>query len=309
MKRVLLTGASGLVGRNAIGPLLERGFEVVAVARTRPEWAAGDEAVTWLEADLLDDDARREVVARAAASHLLHLAWYAEPGLYWQATENLDWLRASVLLTGEFAGAGGRRAVYAGTCAEYPWGGSEPLVETTAAAPQTLYGIAKNATRVATTDLARSVGMSTAWGRIFFLYGPGEDERRLVASVARALAAGESVATTPGDQVRDFLFVADAGDAFAALLDSDVEGAVNVASGQGIAVREITARIAGISGRPDLVELGALTPREGDPASIVADTSLMSGQVGWRPATTLDDGLAATLEWWRAAQGNTVSGQ
>jgi len=301
VKRVLVTGASGLVGRNAIQPLLDRGFEVVAAAQS----ASGDRpdvpGVSWVQVDLLDDASRGELLADARATHLLHLAWYAEPGLYWEADENLDWMRATVMLTREFARAGGRRAVYAGTCAEYLWGRSEPLAESSALQPSTLYGISKNATRQAVMDLGRSLGLSVAWGRIFFLYGPGEDERRLVASVARSLLEGKRIATTSGEQVRDFLFVDDAGDAFAALTDSDVQGAVNVASGEGVTVREITSAVGEASGRPELIDFGALEPREGDPAAIVADTTVLNDEVGWTPTTDLESGIRATVDWWKAA--------
>ena len=91
----------------------------------------------------------------AAASHLLHLAWYTDPGLYWEAPENLDWLRATVLLTREFASAGGERAVYAGSCAEYRWGGAEALTEGNPLEPATLYGVVKNATDSVQVEASR----------------------------------------------------------------------------------------------------------------------------------------------------------
>jgi len=305
MKRVLVTGASGLVGRNVLQPLLARGFEVIAVARGEPQDPPVDRRVAWRQADLLDDSSRGELIAEVAPSHLLHLAWYAEPGLYWEASENLDWMRATVMLTSEFASAGGKRAVYAGTCAEYLWN-SRPLEESSPLAPTTLYGIAKNATRQAVSDLAPTLGISIAWGRIFFVYGPGEDRRRLVASVARSLIAKERVATTKGDQVRDFMFVGDVGDAFAALTDSQVEGAVNVATGRGVAVSSVTSLIGEMSGRPDLIDAGALEQSQGDPDSIVADTTILTEEVGWTPSTALEEGIAATVEWWRTEQSTSI---
>ncbi len=71
---------------------------------------------------------------------------------------------------------------------------------------------------------APELAIELAWGRVFFLYGPGEAPGRLVASVARALLAGERAATGDGTQIRDFLHVDDVAGAFAALLDSDVTG-------------------------------------------------------------------------------------
>ncbi|HEX7526789.1 MAG TPA: NAD(P)-dependent oxidoreductase [Gaiellaceae bacterium] len=280
---MLVTGATGFVGRQALAPLAARGYEVHAVGRR--------------EVDLLDPDATRRLIEELRPTHLLHFAWYAEPGAFWQSAENDRWLAASVQLLDAFAASGGMRATMAGTCAEYDWSGSGLLSEqSTALAPSTPYGKAKSELRAAAEQMSLSLG----WGRIFFLYGPHEDERRLVASVTRALLAGLPARTTHGRQVRDFLHVADVGDAFAALLDSEVEGAVNIGSGEGVAVADVVQRIAAIVGRPDLVEVGALEAPPDEPPLLVADVTRLRNDVGWRPARSLDDGLRETVEWWRA---------
>jgi len=255
-------------------------------------------AVGGRDVDLLEPDAAARLVDEVRPTHLLHLAWYAEPGAFWESPENARWLDASVRLLDAFAASGGRRAVVAGTCAEYDWSGDGVLAErSTPLAPRSAYGAAKNALRLAAEELPFALG----WGRVFFLYGPHEDPRRLVASVARSLLAGEPARTTDGRQLRDFLHVADAGDAFAALLDSGVEGAVNIGSGEGVAVAEVVERLAALTGRPDLVQLGALAAPPDEPPQLVADAGRLRDEVGWRPARSLDDGLRETVEWWRAA--------
>ena len=100
---------------------------------------------------------------------------------------------------------------------------------------------------------------------------------------------------TGGEQVRDFLAVEELGDAFAALLDSDVDGAVNVASGRGVPVRDLVAMVARAAGREELVRYGALPSRPGDPASIVADVGRLEREVGWRPRETLEAGIERTV--------------
>jgi nucleoside-diphosphate-sugar epimerase len=326
-RRVLVTGASGFVGRRVVEPLVARGFEVHAVARSVPAGARGDEGgdeaeragglartggvepvraeaargggdVVWHAADLLDAAARRALVARVGASHLLHLAWYAEPGAFWAARENAPWVAATVGLVDEFAAAGGVRATIAGTCAEYDWSAPQPLREDAPLAPATYYGACKDATRRVVAGLAEIAGVSLAWGRIFFLYGPGEDERRLVASVARALAAGERAATSAGTQRRDFLHVDDVAGAFAAILDCDVRGAVNVASGEAATVRFIVEQLARAADRPDLLDVGALPDRPGDPPIIAADVGRLRDEVGFAPRWPLAAGLADTARWW-----------
>jgi len=298
--RVLVTGASGFVGRRALEPLLASGFEVHAAGRGTgaPADTPGD--VTWHRADLLDAAARRALVEGVGASHLLHLAWYAEPGLFWAARENADWVAATIGLLDEFAQSGGTRATLAGTCAEYGWSAPQPLAEDSALEPATYYGACKDATRRVCEGLAQLAGLSLAWGRIFFLYGPREDERRLVASVARALAAGERAPTSKGLQRRDFLHVDDVAGAFAAIVRSDAGGPVNVASGEAVTVRAIAELLADAAGRPDLLDVGALPDRPGDPPEIVADVARLRDEVGFTPRIGLEQGLAQTVDWWRS---------
>jgi nucleoside-diphosphate-sugar epimerase len=165
--------------------------------------------------------------------------------------------------------------------------------------PATLYGAAKHGLHVVAESLAAHAGFELAWGRIFFLYGPGEDPRRLVASVARALARGEPAPASHGRQLRDFLHVEDVADAFAALAAADVTGAVNVASGTSVSIRELVELLGDLSGRPELVEIGALPVRPGDPDDLSADVRRLRDEVAWRPGRSLEDGLRETLEWWR----------
>ena len=119
-KRVLLTGASGFVGRHAQTRLLELDYEVHAVEfRAMNDWA--HPSVHTHTCDLLDDRARAALLRTVRPTHLLHLAWCATPGKFWTSLDNLSWVSASLELTHAFAEAGGARAVYAGTCAEYDW--------------------------------------------------------------------------------------------------------------------------------------------------------------------------------------------
>lgn len=297
--RVLLTGGSGFIGSRAIAPLLAVGFEVHALART--PGASAD--VTWHELDLLDERATADVVADVAAEHLLHFAWYTEHGRFWSAPENLDWVAASVRLLRAFADAGGRRAVLAGTCAEYDWADAgERCSELAAGAhaathlrPATLYGTCKHATRLIAEAFAREAGLSLAWGRVFLLYGPGEDERRLVPHVARALLAGEQAPTSDGAQQRDFMHVDDVAAGFVALLASAVEGPVNIASGEAVSIADVLALIAAAAGRPELLRLGAVERRAGEPERLVADVRRLHDEVGFAPSIALDRGIAETV--------------
>jgi nucleoside-diphosphate-sugar epimerase len=275
---VAVTGANGFIGRQCVAPLRERGFEVIPVGSR--------------DVDLLDPAATAAFFASTRASHLLHLAWYAEPGRFWTAAQNIDWLAASLLLVRAFAAAGGERVVTAGTCAEYDWGSAGVLEERVSPiAPATLYGTCKAALGSVLGDWAD--GPSHAHGRIFWLHGPHEQPGRLISSVAAALLAGAPADCTAGTQVRDFVHVADAADAFAALIDAEVRGAVNVGSGEGIPVRELVERFAAALGRPDLPRFGAAAT--GEPPVLIGAADRLRA-LGWKPRRSIED----TAAWWRS---------
>lgn len=304
MTEVLVTGASGFVGRHAVDALVARGHQVVAVTSGDPPREELRPRVRWVGCDLLAPDGARDLLGAAPCTRLLHLAWYAEHGAFWTSARNLEWVQASLRLLRAFTEAGGSRAVAAGTCAEYAWGLEGRCVEgRTPTEPATLYGAAKDGLRVVAEAYARQEGLSLAWGRVFFTFGPGEPAGRLVPSVARALLGGEEAPVTDGEQVRDFLAVDELGDAFAALLDSTVEGPVNLASGEATPVRELVEIVGEAAGRPELIRYGALAARPGDPPEIVADVARLCEEVGWRPRASLRDGLAGAVQWWRDAHG------
>jgi len=298
LTRVLVTGATGFVGSVCVRRLVDAGAEVHACARARSPGLPAK--VAFHEVDLLEPHAATELVAAVRPARLLHLAWLATPQTYWSSAANDAWVGASVRLLEEFALAGGSRVVVAGTCAEYDWSEAGPYRELRSPlAAAGRYGLAKDALRRWTEGYARTHDVSVAWARLFFLYGPGEHPDRIVPYVATRLLAGEPAETTSGAQVRDYLHVDDAATALVALLRGDVEGPVNVASGQGVAIATIAHRLADIVGRPDLLRLGALETPGDHPAEIVADVARLQDEVGWRPSLTLDEGLASTVDWWR----------
>jgi len=300
MKKVLVTGATGFVGRHSLPSLSGRGYEVHAVTsrETVPEVKVS--GVVWHRANLLERAEVMALVSEVRPSHLLHFAWCAVPGKYRTSLENLRWVQASLELLLTFAGSGGRRVVAAGTCAEYEWGRAESCREQeTPLRPATLYGACKHALRLMLEAYARQEGLSAAWGRVFFLYGPHEHPDRLVASTVRSLLRGQEARCTNGRQARDLMHVADVAEAFVALLDGEVQGAVNIASGRAVALRDVVNQIGEKLGRPDLIKLGAIQAPPEEPLVIAADTKRLNEEVGWRPHRELSAGLGDTIEWWR----------
>ena len=296
MEKVLITGASGFVGRHCLAPLLRHADEVHAVARSAELDGAG---VQVHAVDLLDGQQVTALLARVKPTHLLHLAWIATPGVYWTSPQNRDWVHASVHLVRRFVAEGGRGAVLAGSCAEYDWTRGICHESDTLLKPVSLYGASKNALRDRVQSLAEQAGLSWAWGRLFFLYGPHEHPRRLAASVIRSLLAGMPADCSSGTQRRDLLHVGDTAAAIVALLRSEVQGAVNIASGEAVAVGKVVERIAALIGRPELVRMGAVAAADEAPL-VVADVRRLCDEVRWAPRYDLDQGLADAIDWWRS---------
>jgi nucleoside-diphosphate-sugar epimerase len=294
MTRLLVTGASGFIGRQVLARLPQFD-EIHAAGRTPPHHRAV-EAVTWHAADLRDPQAAAALIADVTPTHLLHLAWNAEHGVFWTAPDNERWADATIALADSFVGRGGLRFVGAGTCAEYDWTSLDhPCREDlTAVLPATPYGRAKLRAWRHIEHLMSGTTASATWGRIFLLYGPGEDPRRLVPSIANALRDGRRAPVTEGRQVRDFLHVSDVARAFVALLMADVRGAVNIGSGEPVTVRHIADMLGTIAGRPDLIDYGAIPMRAADPPLLVADVTKLRS-IGWVPHVTLREGLEEAL--------------
>lgn len=288
--RVLVTGATGFVGRHALPALAGADAEVHAVARRTGPAAAG---VTWHEADVLDRPAMRALVERVRPTHVLHAAWFVEHGAFWSSPANVDWVAASLDLARHAAGAGCSRFVGVGTCVEYDWsdGGPGLRAEADRLAPAHLYGVAKNATRAVLEGLAAQAGTSFAWGRLFHLFGPGENPRRLVASLFEALREGRPAELASGRPVRDFLCTVEAGRALAALCLSQASGPVNVASGEGVAIADLARAIAALAGRPDLLRLGARPDPAGEAPRMVADIARLRHAVGFVPSGSREEWL------------------
>jgi UDP-glucose 4-epimerase len=148
-------------------------------------------------------------------------------------------------------------------------------------------------------DYAEKAGLSLAWARLFFLYGPFEPKGRLVPSVVQGLLRHQRVPCTSGEQMRDYLHVSDAAHAFAALLASDVRGAVNIASGVPVSIKSIVDTLADSIGHPELIDWGAIPMPPEQPPVLFGEIRKLRRETGWTPAIPLEEGLRATVQWWR----------
>lgn len=296
-KTVLVTGASGFIGSHVLSPLLARDYNIHAVSsKTIGTPLPG---VTWHRCDLFDPGSVATLLQATRPTHLLHLAWSMVPGGTAKPREHLRWLRASVELLRRFQQSGGRRVVVAGSCAEYDWQCGYCVEDVTPLTDESAYGMCKSALGMICEDYSSSLESGSAWARPFFVYGPGERVPRFVASIVSALVRRQHAHCLHGEKSRDFLHVADVASAFAALLDSDVRGTVNIGSGRPVPLRTIAEYIARRLDAADLLQIGRRESRRNEPLLLYADVSRLTQQVGWLPAYDLERGLDHTIAWWQ----------
>ena len=296
--RVLVTGATGFLGSHCLAPLVERGYEVLALYRTRPPIEQA--GVHWVRGDVMDRAAMRRLLEEQQPKGLLHLAWVVEPGKLITDASNVDWVAASLDLIRIFRENGGERCTVSGSCYEYDWRYGYCVEDVTPCEPDTLYGAAKDALRRTFLAYCGVAGLSGSWGRAFFMYGPRENPGRLVSSVITSLLKGEPAKSSHGMQVRDYLHIQDVADGLVALYASQATGAYNIAAGTATTIRGIVESLGRVTGRSDLLQIGALPARANDAPLVLGDGRRTLAATGWRPRLGLEAGLRDTVEWWRA---------
>lgn len=270
-KRLLITGVTGFVGRQVLRHLATQDVRLTVIVRDSKQTSLTDHpAVETVIStpDLFAETAEWWANALQGIDTLIHIAWYAEPGQYLQSSKNLDCLQGTLNMAKGAAQAGVRRFVGIGTCFEYDLSYGMLSIETPLK-PLTPYAGAKAATYMALLQWLPAQAVEFVWCRLFYLYGQGEDTRRLVPYLRSKLAAGEPAELTSGNQIRDFIDVSEAGRLIAAAALGTALGPMNVCSGTPITVKQLAENIADEYGRRDLLKFGVRRDNLIDPLCVV----------------------------------------
>ncbi|MGL4721915.1 MAG: NAD-dependent epimerase/dehydratase family protein [Desulfovibrionaceae bacterium] len=272
MKRVLLTGSTGLIGKEAILPLKEHGFTVICLNSS--------------ECNLLNYDDVRAFVKDSCATHLMHFAWFTGRG-YLTSPLNEEYYEASMNLLQAFVQCGGERAVFAGTCLEYA-NKNTALQEEDPLSSSSLYAKYKNILRINAGKYTKRHDVSFGWGRIFYAYGCSDGSGSLFSYLVENLRENKTVHIHSGDLLRDYIYTKDIVNAFICILRNQNDILVNVCTGTAVRIAFYAECIAQYMKKPLLLRVGTTVTDEA-PIIIGENTRLQS--LGYRTQYTLEKGL------------------
>jgi len=271
MSLVLLTGSTGFVGRQILKVLQEKGHQLRLIIREDSQSKIanmkGVERIIHTLNLFSESSSWWEEVC-AGVDIVIHCAWYAEPGQYLKSDKNLECLVGSLGLAKGAADAGVKRFVGIGTCFEYEMS-LKPLSVFDPLRPLSPYAAAKAATYLVLSQYFLQKNLSFIWCRLFYLFGENEDPRRFIPYLHKQLSSGKVAELTSGDQVRDFINVADAAVEILEAAFSGMVGAVNICSGEPISIRQLAEKIADTYNAQSLLNFGARPDNLVDPPHVV----------------------------------------
>lgn len=278
MKKVVLTGSTGLIGKEATKPLEDAGFEVHCLTSTN--------------CNLFDETAVNEFFRKIKPEYLLHFAWFTGEG-YLESDLNEKYIAASMNMLEIFKQNGGKRAVFAGTCFEYNFK-DERLKETDPVKPTTLYAISKNKLREYAEIYCAQNDLSFGWGRIFYVFGKNEHEKRLTGHLINKLRQNKTVEIKCGQLIKDYMYTKDIANAFVKFLDSDVQGIVNICTGKGISLKDYSILIAEKLQKTELLRIQS--EQTNQPAKIVGDNTRLTKEVNFTCEFSIEKAIDEILE-------------
>jgi len=308
MKKVMITGARGFIGSALCRKLLTFGVEVHAVSR-RPSsqarhWrsgsaggvdqGAGAPLVQWT-ADLVELEAVRALTKTIRPDVTIHLASQVtgSRSLHYVVPVLQNNLLATVNLLTASSECGANRVVLAGSFEE----------------PDEMDGVPCSpyaAAKWAVSGYARMFGAlyqsPIVTAKIYMVYGPDQpDQTKLVPYVITSLLRGDAPKLSSGTRVVDWVFVDDVVDGLIGCGQTPgIEGCtVELGSGVLTSIRDVVAQLSGLMPNVARPQFGVLPDRPFE-RSQKADISRSYELIGWRPHTRLPEGLARTVDWYRA---------
>lgn len=310
-KRAIVTGGSGFIGSHLVMRLLQDGAEVAVTARygnivknerLRSVW----DRITVIEADLRNRGALQAVVD-FKPDVVYHLAAYNHVGESFRQVEECFDVNAKGTANLLDVCDDIPKFVYASTSEVYGHQEGVPFIETMCPQPKSPYAITKYAGELYCRMKQRmGARAQIVVLRPFNAFGPYQSSKAIIPELILKCLRGEPVRTTKGEQTREFNYVENLVDGFVAAANHDgvIEGAINVAAGEEVTIRDLVERIAALTETRSQLEIGAIPYRPNEIWRMRADNQLARQVLGWTPKVSLEEGLRRTVQWFRERQNS-----
>lgn len=242
--KLLVTGASGSIGRYIVAKAMASGVDIAATSRH------GEDSIA---CDMLDSRQRSDLLLATKPTHIISCAWVTDHPSYWSSIENLSWARATIEFHKQFIAEGGQHFMFVSSCAEYSWG--EPLLveDQSLEKPATFYGDAKLLTSRQLLRDAAEHGTKVAVARLFHPFSEYENPKRVFPYVVDKLLMGEPVHLNNADIYRDIYHAGIAADAINEISRYKANGFYNIAHGEPVHLGDFIAKAADMLKRRELL--------------------------------------------------------
>ena len=280
--KILITGATGLIGASILRKLQLNNYEVIVIGRNRPKQYDG----VFFKINLIESSEFKleKILKEIKASHLIHLAWYTEHGKFWDSKINNKWVEKTAFLVEKFCNAGGKSVIAAGSCAEYSWKSENKLLESAECKPESLYGISKNKTRELLTKICCNAEVNLTWCRIFFPYGPKDNEEKLIPQLKKVASGIKKPFLIKQPGSRDFIHVDDIANAFLIIMKKKYFGIINICNGISYDLNELMQKVIE-SSQAEAIDIDNLNNNE-NITNIVGENKILV-ELGWKPKREL----------------------
>jgi nucleoside-diphosphate-sugar epimerase len=295
-----VTGGTGFIGRHLVARLVEVGAKVAILSR---DGRSGLPDMELHVGDLRDEVFVRRAIRECSPDLIFHLASYKQRSA--QIADFLPALETNVLGSLHLFDAAAGQAtvkgiVVMGTAEEYGRNPT-PFGESMREFPVSAYSYSKQSLTHLCEVLHHLHGLPAVILRPSIAYGPGQSPDMFLPALIQSLFKGAPFPMTAGEQTRDFVFVSDVVDAaLRAALRPDLAGEVfNVGSGATVTIADLARRVSVLVGRPELLQIGSLSYRQGEVMSYGVDICKARTLLGWQPQVELEEGLNLTIEHCR----------
>jgi dTDP-6-deoxy-L-talose 4-dehydrogenase (NAD+) len=271
MKNILLTGATGFLGKQIIKNLCKFNVNIIPVVRSGNEkFLIKNHKIKKIiySPDIFKENENWWTETCKNIDTIIHTAWHVKPGDYLESPKNIDCLTGTLNLAKGAVNSSVSRFVGIGTCFEYDLTLGK-LFYNTPLKPKTSYGSAKATLFTFLSHWLPKHSVNFAWCRLFYLYGEGENKNRLIPYIRERLDSNKQVELSKGNQIRDYLDIAVAGKIITEVSLGSQVGPINICSGIPITIKQIASNIANIQGKQHLLKFGSRPENPTDPAYVL----------------------------------------